>query len=201
MKRKFLFVTTAIMVVVIYYVIKMLLIENGTKSNVSNLSPVKMPIPIDKPWYSAIYSGIKISTPERLNTLKYTLSENQKSFMSKLEAYQFTDNYLTVGIIYMKFNNANGGQYDFETGLKYAIENIVNKLNGGNLTLSFIGNQDMYNKKSYGTFNVNKTKMQFFQFSHKNDSNEVGTITIYAPKNEAYDQIITKISSSIQYNF
>jgi len=201
MKKKFLFVITALIVVILYFTI-VEVIEHSNKKDKSSKSITTSKSPDEeKPWYSATYSGIKISTPERLEIVPYTISESQKPYISKIDLYQVAYNNITVGVLYMKFLKSDEGHYDFEVGFKSAIGNIVNSLNGTNLMFNLIDSQDTYNKESFGTFNIGDKIFQFCQIGHRNDLGEVATVTIYAPQNDQSKQVISKIKSSIDYLF
>ena len=205
MKRKILFVMSTVIIFTLYLTIVKGIEQSKKNDESSNSSALIKSIIEEKPWYTASYSGIKISTPERLVSKYYPLTENQKSIMSKIDAYQFTDGSIVVNLIYMKFNNEfiknHGGYYNFEVGMKNSIANTVNLINGTNLTFNFVDSQDNYNKRSSGTFNVKGINMQYIQVGHKNDAGEIGAIDIYGPGDDKHNHLILKISNSISYYF
>jgi len=164
----------------------------NTTSNETFITP--------KSWYTKTYSGIIISTPEKLDPATYNMSEFEMSALSKVEMYEFISDNYAIMILYMKSIRSNA-KYNFEKGFKSSIDNIVNALNGTNLVFNFVDSQDDKSKENYGTFKIGEKIMEYSQSAYRNDKDEIGTITIYGLQSDQMRQMIKRINGSIKYDF
>jgi hypothetical protein len=154
----------------------------------------------EKPWITWVYSGIKITTPEKLNDNVYKMSEYEKSVTAKIGSYLFNSKEIYIMVHYLKYLKSEVG-YDFESGLKVAIGNGVNALNGTNLTFSIANTSDDNKKIGAGTFQLGREIMEYKEIMYFNGKNEIGAVIIVGPQSDYTNKLITKIISSVEYLF
>jgi hypothetical protein len=187
----------AVLIITTVRVIMKQYLDNSPSPNSSTISA---PLNPEKPWITWVYSGIKISTPEKLNENDYKMSEYEKSVISKIGSYLFNSKELYIMVHYLKYSKSELG-YDFESGLKVAIGNGVNGLGGTNLTFSISNTSDANKKIGSGTFHLGREIMEYKEIIYFNGKNEVGAVIIVGPQSDYTNQLITKIISSVEYLF
>lgn len=199
MKNKLKYVAGIFIVVFIITTIRVIM-THYLDNSPSNSSTVSMPLISEKPWITWVYSGIKISTPEKLYENTYNMSEYEKSVISKIGSYLFKSRDVFIMIHYLKYFKSEVG-YDFESGLKSAISNGVNGFGGTNLTFSIANTSDENKKIGSGTFQLGKEIMEYNEIIYFNGKNEMGTVIIFGTQSDHTNQLITKVIGSVEYLF
>lgn len=186
--------------VLIVIAVKVIVKQYFDKTPSSNSNTISNLVNSEKPWITWVYSGIKMSTPEKLKENAYNMTEYEKSVVSKIGSYSFESNEINIMVHYLKYLRNEVG-YDFESGLKGAISNGVNGLGGTNLTFSITDTSEGNKKIASGTFQMQAKIMEYKEIIYFNGKNEVGGVIIFGSHSDNTNQIILKIINSIEYLF
>jgi hypothetical protein len=200
MNNKLKYIVTLTIGVIIIGIVREFYKEYKTKIPPSEFAKSEKLLISENPWYTGVYSGIKILTPEKLNENAYNMTESEKSVASKIGSYSFTSNEIYILVRYLK-GLSSEVEYDLERGLNTVISKGVNRLGGTNLTFNTEGASDGNKKVGFGTFQAGREIMEYKEIIYFNGKNEVGVVMIIGPQSDYTKQLISKIINSVEYNF
>jgi len=186
------------LVFIIFFLSILITGYSQNKSSVSKLNNIKKYNP-EKPWFIRSYSGISLNTPEELELQHNSLPEEYKTLVYDVKMYTHFSDKVDLVVIYYFFKS---NQYNVLNGLKYSMNNAVNKLNGENLEIEteYLGNQNN-EIVGTGTFTVNNIEYIVKAYCYHNGKGEVVLIGCSGEKYGDAEYIRNRIFESINVRF
>jgi hypothetical protein len=200
MNTKLKYGLTLTIAVLIVAIVREIIKEYMIKDQKSESAISIKPLVSEKPWFTGVYSGIKISTPEKLKENPYVMSEYEKTVASKVGSHEYLAKEICILVHYLKYLR-NDIDYDIEYGLKTGISNGVNGLGGTNLQFNLVDSHDKNKRESSGTFIIEGEMKEYKEVGYYNGKGEVGVVIIYGPKSKETDLMMAKIINSLEYLF
>jgi len=147
-------------------------------------------------WFTNTQFGIAIETPKKMVETPFSIPHGTEEFISDISFYVYKDEEMAMNYMIM---DTKYSQYDTKEGLRGSVSNLINTLNGTNLTVNYFDIKNNFNDKGCeGTCMYKTMRMKIRGYCLFNGKGRVYMLIASGPDNENVNNKMDRIFNSIR---
>lgn len=167
----------------------------STSSNNDNTKKINDDIS-NQNWFINTQFGLAVETPKKMVETPFSIPRGTEEYISDITVYVYKDNEMAMNYMIMEIKSS---QYDTKVGLKGAVSNLINSLNGTNLKVDYFAIENQYNDHGCeGTCLYKSKRLKIRGYCLFNEKGRVYILVAVGPDNNIINKKMERIFNSIK---